>query len=65
MESIISAAITTGADAIHPGFGFLSENTSFCKDYVKQCNITYVGPNHTVIENLGNKATGENNHDRS
>lgn len=54
MESIISAAITTGADAIHPGFGFLSENPTFAK-LCETCNITYVGPNHTVIENLGNK----------
>lgn len=54
MESIISAAITTGADAIHPGFGFLSENATFAK-LCEACNITYVGPNHQVIEKLGNK----------
>jgi acetyl-CoA carboxylase biotin carboxylase subunit len=54
MESIISAAITTGADAIHPGFGFLSENATFAK-LCETCNITYVGPNHRVIEKLGNK----------
>ncbi|MFR4318257.1 MAG: acetyl-CoA carboxylase biotin carboxylase subunit [Eubacterium sp.] len=54
MESIISAAITTGADAIHPGFGFLSENATFAK-LCETCNITYVGPNHMVIEKLGNK----------
>ena len=54
MESIISAAVTHGADAIHPGFGFLSENPQFAK-LCKQCNITYIGPDYTVIEKMGNK----------
>lgn len=55
MESIISAAVTHGADAIHPGFGFLSENSMFagvCKD----CNIKFIGPKGSVIDALGNKA---------
>lgn len=43
-----------GADAIHPGFGFLSENPQFAK-LCKQCNITYIGPDYTVIEKMGNK----------
>lgn len=42
MERIISATITSGADAIHPGFGFLSENSRFA-DLCKACNITYIG----------------------
>ena len=44
MESIISAAMVTGADAIHPGFGFLSENAKFAQ-LCEQCGITFVGPN--------------------
>ena len=42
MESIISAAIVSGADAIHPGFGFLSENARFAQ-ICEQCGITFVG----------------------
>lgn len=55
MDNIISAAVNTGADAIHPGFGFLSENSTFsqlCAD----CGITFVGPSGEVIDNMGNKA---------
>ena len=59
MESIISAAITTGADAIHPGFGFLSENPTFAK-LCETCNITYVGPDSKVISALGNKSVARN-----
>ena len=43
MENIISATIVTGADAIHPGFGFLSENSRFA-ELCEQCNITFIGP---------------------
>ncbi len=52
--AIISAAEITGADAIHPGYGFLSENPKFssiCKDH----KITFIGPSAEVIELLGNK----------
>lgn len=59
MESIISAAITSGADAIHPGFGFLSENPTFAK-LCEKCNITYVGPTSDVIEKMGNKVEARN-----
>lgn len=59
MESIISAAITSGADAIHPGFGFLSENPTFAK-LCETCNITYVGPKSDVIEKMGNKVEARN-----
>lgn len=55
MESILSAAIATGADAIHPGFGFLSENSRFAA-VCKTCGITFVGPDSSVIERLGNKS---------
>ena len=43
MESIISAALISGADAIHPGFGFLSENARFAQ-ICEQCGITFVAP---------------------
>lgn len=55
MESILSAAIATGADAIHPGFGFLSENSRFAA-VCETCGITFVGPNSRVMERLGNKS---------
>jgi acetyl-CoA carboxylase, biotin carboxylase subunit len=53
--AIISAAEITGADAIHPGYGFLAENSKFsqiCKDH----KITFIGPSGEVIDLLGNKA---------
>lgn len=55
MENIISAAINTGAEAIHPGFGFLSENAEFaalCED----CGITFIGPKSEHIKAMGNKS---------
>jgi len=55
MENIISAAVNTGADAIHPGFGFLSENSTFSK-LCADCDITFIGPSGEVIDNMGNKA---------
>ena len=54
MENIISATINSGADAIHPGFGFLSENSKFAK-LCEDCNIIFIGPTSKVIESLGNK----------
>lgn len=54
MEQIVSATITSGADAIHPGFGFLSENEKFAK-MCETCGITFIGPNSEVIRTLGNK----------
>ena len=59
MESIISAAIVSGEDAIHPGFGFLSENARFAQ-ICEQCGITFVGPPSQVIQNLGNKQIARN-----
>ncbi len=55
MERIISATIVSGADAIHPGFGFLSENDKFA-ELCGQCNITFVGPDASVMRRMGNKA---------
>ena len=51
---ILSAAIITGAEAIHPGYGFLAENPSFAR-LCEQCNIKFIGPSPEVIEALGDK----------
>ncbi len=59
MESIISATIISGADAIHPGFGFLSENDKFA-ELCEQCNITFIGPSSEVIRKMGNKTEARN-----
>lgn len=55
MERLITAAELTGCDAIHPGFGFLSENPEFaamCED----SGLKFIGPSSTVIADMGNKA---------
>lgn len=59
MERIISATVVSGADAIHPGFGFLSENSKFAA-LCEQCSITFIGPSAKVIESLGNKQEARN-----
>ncbi len=58
ITNIISAAIATGADAIHPGYGFLSENDKFVS-IVEKCNINFIGPTSQTIKLLGNKATAK------
>lgn len=55
MTRILSASLATGADAIHPGFGFLSENAKFAKQ-CKECNITFIGPDSEIIAKMGDKA---------
>jgi acetyl-CoA carboxylase biotin carboxylase subunit len=55
MENIISAAISKGAEAIHPGFGFLSENARFA-DLCISCGIRFIGPKGEVIDKMGNKS---------
>lgn len=55
IKNILSACVLTEADAIHPGFGFLSENSKFAK-MCKECNIKFIGPDYTSIELMGNKA---------
>ncbi|HWO91154.1 MAG TPA: biotin carboxylase N-terminal domain-containing protein, partial [Methylomirabilota bacterium] len=52
---IIAAAEITGADAIHPGYGFLAENAEFA-DIVRTSNITFVGPSGDQIRQMGDKA---------
>lgn len=59
MERIISATLVSGADAIHPGFGFLSENSKFV-ELCEQCNITFIGPCSEVIQKMGHKSQARN-----
>lgn len=59
MERILSATIASGADAIHPGFGFLSENSKFAA-LCEKCNITFIGPSARTIEETGNKSEARN-----
>ncbi|MBM7097386.1 ATP-grasp domain-containing protein [Bacillus sp. H-16] len=54
MDKILEVAKETGADAIHPGYGFLSENPEFSKR-VKEAGITFIGPNEEIMETMGNK----------
>ncbi len=55
IDTIIDAAKTSGADAIHPGYGFLSENADFAKA-CDQAGITFIGPNIEAIDIMGDKA---------
>lgn len=55
MNNIICAAVEKKAQAIHPGFGFLSENSTFAA-MCGECNIKFIGPSAKVIDTLGNKA---------
>src|SRR5882672_6258517 len=55
IANILSACEITGADAVHPGFGFLSENANFAS-ICESCGLIFIGPNHTSIALLGDKA---------
>ena len=57
-KNIIEAAYTTGADSIHPGFGFLSENSQFAK-ICEESNIKFIGPSYEVIKLMGNKSNAK------
>ncbi len=57
-EKIIAAAIKTGAQAIHPGYGFLSENAQFCA-LCKSNNIVFIGPPVAAIEAMGSKSAAK------
>lgn len=59
IEKIISAAQRTGADAIHPGYGFLAENATFAQA-VLDANLIWVGPQPEVITLMGDKGTAKN-----
>lgn len=54
MPAVLSAVEITEADAVHPGFGFLSENVEFVK-MCEKCNVTFIGPNSQNIHQMGDK----------
>ncbi len=55
MTNIISAAVMSGAKAVHPGFGFLSENSKFAR-MCAECGLKFIGPAPEAIEKMGDKA---------
>lgn len=55
MNSLLTVALETGCDAVHPGFGFLSENSAFAR-LCAQCGLKFIGPSADVIDCMGNKA---------
>jgi len=55
IPAVISAAVITGCDAIHPGYGFLAEN-AYLAEICQQVGLTFIGPSPKVIESMGNKA---------
>ncbi len=59
MEKIISATIVSGADAIHPGYGLLSENSKFAA-LCEKCDICFIGPTAEVMAKMGNKQEARN-----
>ncbi len=58
IPNIISAAEISGADAVHPGYGFLAENAQFA-EVCSSCNFTFIGPSHELINLMGNKAVAK------
>ncbi len=56
-HALISAALITGCDAVHPGYGFLSENAYFA-EICAECKLTFIGPNAETIRLMGDKAVG-------
>ncbi len=59
MERILAATVAIKAEAIHPGFGFLSENAKFA-EMCERCSITFIGPPADVIRRMGNKSEARN-----
>ena len=57
-DKIIQACIDTGAQAVHPGYGFLSENADFCQS-LADANIAFIGPNPHAITSMGDKITSK------
>lgn len=55
MDQIITAALNMGVDAIHPGFGFLSENSTFVRK-CQEAGLVFIGPEADVIDKMGNKS---------
>ncbi len=60
IPAIIAAAEITGADAIHPGYGFLSENAGFA-DVCRRCGITFIGPSPEAMRAWGDKVSARSN----
>lgn len=58
IQSILAACEITGADAIHPGFGFLSENSSFAKT-CEMCGVKFIGPKKESMDKMGDKASAK------
>lgn len=58
-DKVIAAAKQTGAQAIHPGYGFLSENANFCRSCAQE-NIVFIGPPVSAIEAMGSKSAAKN-----
>lgn len=58
IPSLISVATLTGADAIHPGYGFLAENSDFA-EVCEACGITFIGPSAHAIESMGDKSAAK------
>lgn len=58
IQNILTAALMTGCDAIHPGYGFLSENSRFTK-MCEECNIKFIGPSAEAISLMGNKSVAK------
>ena len=58
IDKIIQACVDTGADAVHPGYGFLSENSKF-RDALDAANIAFIGPGKKAIESMGDKITSK------
>ncbi len=58
IKAILAACEITGAEAIHPGFGFLSENASFAR-MCEKCGVTFIGPSASAMEQMGDKAAAK------
>ena len=63
VPAIIAAAEISGVDAVHPGYGFLSENAEFA-DVCRQCGLTFIGPTPENMQNWGDKVTARKNAQR-
>ena len=57
-EKIISAMKQTGAEAVHPGYGFLSENSDFARE-VEKNNLVFIGPPSSAIDSMGDKISSK------
>lgn len=55
IPNVISAALLSGADGVHPGYGFLSENAAFARTLI-QAGLTFIGPDPDIIDRMGDKA---------